>query len=87
MANITVPGAGHTHIDPSGPRLASGSPTLLALEIARALELEAYAAWRRAFHQHRRQNTADSAADADASFRTLLDAQLARDNAEATHDT
>ena len=82
---VTVPGAGYTHVDPSALQHRYGSPTLIALEIARALELEAYAAYRRAFHTHKRRNTADSAAEADAAMTALLGAQGARDDAEATH--
>lgn len=79
MMSVTVPGAGYTGktmIPPAETKL------LIALEIARALELEAYAAMRKAFHHHETANTATSAAEHDTAVLAWHEAVNTRDAAE-----
>lgn len=77
--NITVPGAGYT-----GESMGSSVEVVLitAIEIAAALELEAYAAMRKAFHRHQRENNAESAAWHDERVRAWHEASEVRNQAE-----
>lgn len=79
MTRMTVPGAGYT-----GKNMVQSAEVLIitAIEIAAALELEAYAAMRRAFHRHCREDTAESAGHHDAAIRAWQTAQTARDETE-----
>lgn len=79
MTPVTIPGAGYT-----GHNMVRSAEVALitAVEIASALELEAYAAMRKAFHRHGRANTATSAAEHDAAVLAWHEAGNARDAAE-----
>lgn len=82
MRNVTVPGAAYTGY--TGETMAQSADVALitAVEIAAALELEAYAVMRRAFHRHGRVNNAESAREHDDAVIAWHEAMTIRDAAE-----
>lgn len=83
MRNVTVPGASYSASYTGECMVQSAEIALItAVEIAAALELEAYAAFRKAFHRHQRDNNAMSAGVHDAAVHAWHEAQEVRDHAE-----
>lgn len=79
MNPVTVPGACYTGRSMlQSPEVA----IITAIEIAAALEVEAYAAMRKAFHRHGRVNTAITAREHDDAITKWHEAVMTRDKAE-----